>query len=213
MPSIFFFHKTTTNTKSTTTILDKANFQLQYTIHTVSIMSYAFSPAINKSLHAVFIIICTSRGGPLLLSSLLKHTIHTLTVLTFTPWSFTNVQQVLMSQWVPFFLHGGIQWQLCFTHTSMSDAVVSDCPSAAICPTAKKITGYWQEGSTFAAIPPVSASDVMGIREQEAAPVFISWNTEWIIIWIFLIKVFTFLQKLKASFWPLSCIHPFMVPC
>jgi len=46
-------------------------------------------------------------------------------------------------QWVPFF---SPTWRnsmthLCFTHSSMSDAIFSDCPSAAIFPTATKCNG------------------------------------------------------------------------
>jgi len=44
--------------------------------------SYAFLPAVNKSLHAVLIKVCTSGGDPLMLSPLLKCTTHHLTVLT-----------------------------------------------------------------------------------------------------------------------------------
>jgi len=36
--------------------------------------------------------------------------------------------------WMSIFLHGGIP-HLCFSCTPMSDAVLSDCPSAAICRT------------------------------------------------------------------------------
>ena len=49
-----------------------------------------------------------------------------------------------------------------FIHTSMSDAILSDCPSAAICHTATNVTEYWWEGSTSTAIPPTSVSDVVG---------------------------------------------------
>jgi len=37
---------------------------------------------------------------------------------------------------------------LCFIFTSMSDPILSDCPSAAICHMAKNGMEYWQEGST-----------------------------------------------------------------
>ena len=47
-------------------------------------------------------------------------------------------------------------------HTFMSDAIVSDCPSAAICHTATNVMEYYQEGSASAAISPTSTSDVVG---------------------------------------------------
>ena len=45
----------------------------------------------------------------------------------------------------------------------MSDAILSDCPSAAICHTQQQIvTEYLWEGSTSSAIPPTSTSDIVG---------------------------------------------------
>jgi len=51
-------------------------------------ISYAFSPVMNKSLHAVHIKICTSGGDPLSLSPLLKRTTDHFTVLTSTVTHF-----------------------------------------------------------------------------------------------------------------------------
>jgi len=62
-------------------------------------------------------------------------------------------------QWVPYFLHGGIQWHLCFICASMSDAIWSDSSAAAICHMATRVMEYWWEGSTSAAVPPRSTSD------------------------------------------------------
>jgi len=53
--------------------------------NTVTTISYAFSLAIDKSLHAMIIKIFTSEGLSLLPP--LKHTTHPLTVLTSTLWS------------------------------------------------------------------------------------------------------------------------------
>mgnify|MGYP001852393476 CR=1 FL=1 len=56
-------------------------------------MICAFLPAMNKSLHAALVKICTSRGDPLSLLPLLKHTTHHLTVFISTvwsPWAFTK---------------------------------------------------------------------------------------------------------------------------
>jgi len=51
----------------------------------VTTISYAFLPAMNKSLHAVLIKIYTSRGGPL--AQLQKCITHHLTALTSTVWA------------------------------------------------------------------------------------------------------------------------------
>jgi len=72
----------TTDTKSTIALVDRANSQLQ---NIVMAISYAFSPATNKSLHATLAKICTGRGGPPSLLPLLKHSNHCLTVLTSMP--------------------------------------------------------------------------------------------------------------------------------
>ena len=51
---------------------------------------------------------------------------------------------------------------LCSMHASMSDAILSDRPSAAMCGRATKYNGILVEGSTSTTIPPASTSDVMG---------------------------------------------------
>jgi len=65
--------------------------------------------------------------------------------------------------WVPFFS----TWRnsvkhLCIMHTSMPNAIMTDCHSPAICHMAKTLNKYWWEGSTSTAVPPTSASDVKG---------------------------------------------------
>ena len=61
-----------------------------------------------------------------------------------------------------FFLHGGIQWHIFALCTSMSDAILSDYPSAAICRTATKCNGILVESSVSTATPPTSTSDFVG---------------------------------------------------
>ena len=51
----------------------------------VTTINYAFSSAMNKSLHTMLLKACTSRHHPL--SLLLKRTTHLCTVFTFTVWS------------------------------------------------------------------------------------------------------------------------------
>jgi len=100
--------------------------------------SSAFSSVMNKSLHAELMNICTRRGDPLLLSLLLKHTTHCLTVLTSTLWSPSMFSK---HQWMSVGAFSSI-WRnstthLCFFCTSTSKIILSDCPSAAICHTSK----------------------------------------------------------------------------
>ena len=87
---LFISMETTTDMKKPITLFDRAKSPLQNTIfqhgHTIS---YVFLPAMNKSLHAVLVTVCTSRGDPL--SALLKHNTHHLSVLTST------VQKVSMN--------------------------------------------------------------------------------------------------------------------
>ena len=65
-----------TKTKSTITLFDRANSKLQNIFFSiVTTIRCAFSPAMNKSLHAALVNICTSRGDPLSLLPLLKCTI------------------------------------------------------------------------------------------------------------------------------------------
>ena len=81
--------ETATGTKTTITLFDRENFQLQNTIffNIVTTTSYAFLPAMNRSLHAALVKIYTSADYPLSLFPLLKHTTPCLTVLIFTVWS------------------------------------------------------------------------------------------------------------------------------
>jgi len=61
---------------------------------------------------------------------------------------------------------------LCFIHTSMSDTILSDYLSAAICHVTAKVTEYWWEGSTSTAVPPTSASDAMGQHHKIGGIIF-----------------------------------------
>ena len=104
----------------------------------VTTISFAFSPALNKSMHAVLVKICASRGDPPLLLVLLKpppapHCAHIHCLISI------NVQQVSMGATFS-------TWRISVTHlcsicASISDAILSDCSSAAICHTATKFNG------------------------------------------------------------------------
>jgi len=128
--------------------------------NTVTTVSCAFLPVMNRSLHAMLIKICTSKGDPL--SLLLKCTTHPSLCYIHCLVS-TNVQQALMNinGHHFFFLEEFNDTLVPSIHTSMSDTVLSECPSAAICHTGTNVMGCWWEGSTCAAIP-TSTSNVVG---------------------------------------------------
>ena len=131
MSPIYF----TADAKSIVTLSDRANSQLENLhFNTVTTISYAFSPAVNKSLHAVLITISTSGGdhchchhcwnGPLT-ASLYSHPLFGL----HKCWASID-----KCEWMQFFFSvwRNLMTHLCFIHTSMSDAILSDCPSAVI---------------------------------------------------------------------------------
>jgi len=135
--------ETTTDAKSTITLCDRANAQQQDIIfqhkhhHELCIL-----PMMKKSLRDPVLKICTSGDEPLLMLPLLKCTTHNLIVLTSTigsPLVFSKCQWMAIGATfstrrnsVPHF--GSI-------YTSMSNAFLSDCPSAAISYMATKWNG------------------------------------------------------------------------
>jgi len=113
-----------TTTKSTITLFDRENSQLQKATFQCS-HHLAFWLAVNKSLHPMIISICTSchchccwKAPPAAL-------------LWWDPLFGLHEFSASINecQWVPFFC-------LCFICTPISDAILSDCPSAAVCHTA-----------------------------------------------------------------------------
>ena len=100
--------------------------------NTVTTISSAFSPAMNKNLHATPLKTCTRGGDPLPPSPLLKHT--TTASLCSHPSliskMFSNCQW--MSIGAVFSAWSNSHPHLCFKCTSTSGAILSDCPSTAI---------------------------------------------------------------------------------
>ena len=95
----------------------------------------------NKSLHVMLVKNSTSGGVPLSLSPLLNHTTHQHTVLTFTGWSPETFSKLRwMSVGAILSIRSNSVTLLYFLCTPMSDAIQSDCPSAAISHTAAKCT-------------------------------------------------------------------------
>jgi len=135
---------TTTATKNTITLFVRENSLLLNTIffNVVTFTSYAFSPAMNNSVHSMLVKICTSRGDPQSLSPLLKCTIHHLTVLTATVWfPSTFSKHWWMSVGAIFSTWRNSVPHLYFICNSMSDVILSVCSSAAICCMATKGNG------------------------------------------------------------------------
>jgi len=111
----------------------------------------------NKSLHAMLIKICTSRGEPVAVST--AEMPHPLPPCAHSHCLDTiNIQQ----EWMPMGAIFSIWWNsvthLCFIHTSMSETA-SLLPSVT---QQQHVMEYWWEGAASTAIPPTSASDVIG---------------------------------------------------
>ena len=60
---------------------------------------------------------------------------------------------------------------VCFMHTSMSNAIVSDCPSAASVTQQQNVTEYWWEDSASTAIP--STFGIVGQRNKRGGITFV----------------------------------------
>jgi len=106
--------------------------RLLFTI--VTTISNSFWPGMNKSLHAIFVNICTGRGG-VSLSHPPSHCSYPLHGLQKRSASIDECQWVLFSAW------GNSVTHLFFIHTSMSEAISSDCPFTASCHTETTCNG------------------------------------------------------------------------
>ena len=83
-----------------------------------------------------------------------------------------------------FFPRGGIQFHTLSSPTlPLSDVILSDCPSAAICHTPQNVMGCWQKGSTSTAISPTSTSDIVGQCDNIRG---ITLRTAFIALWLFI---------------------------
>ena len=133
---------------------------MKHSFNTVTIISYAFSPAMNKSLHAALETVYTSEGDPL--SPLLKRT----TSASLCSHPLFGLLQCSASisecQWMQFLPRGGTH-----RHTFASYTLPCQTPFCQTSPLLPSVTWqqniieYWQEGSTSTAIPPTSASDTV----------------------------------------------------
>ena len=143
-----FSMETTVDTKSAITLFNRANSQLQNTIiqhshhHKLCICTRG-----KQDLDAVLVKICTSCAQPS--RKWLVFHVSVVTAETHHPLPhcannhclvFINIQQTSMNvnEFAIFFTWKISVVQLFFIHTSMSDTILSGCPSAAICCMATK---------------------------------------------------------------------------
>ena len=128
----------------------------------------------NKTLRATFIKICPSGSETLLLSPLLKHTTHCLTVLTSIVWS----PLVFSKHW--WMSSGAIfsAWQnsvthlYLITHSPIRRYSVKSAPLLPSVTWQQHVMEYWWEVSTSTAIPPPSAFDIEGQHHKAEGTTF-----------------------------------------
>jgi len=133
-------------------------------------------------------------GLSFMLLSLTCTTYH-LTVHTATIWSpykhSARTDFFFFPMWRNSVIH------LCFTCTLVSDAILLNCPSAAIYHAATKCDGYWWEGSPSAAIPPPSASYIVGQPNKTEGIIFGACLT--VNCFLFLAK--SIIEVLRGKLW------------
>lgn len=101
------------------------------------------------------------------LSPLLKHTTHS-SLCSHPLFGLHNRSASIDEyQWVQCFPHGGIQFHIFASYSLQCQALF--CQIVPLLPSVawqKNAMEYWWEGSTSTAIPPTSASDIMGQRNK-----------------------------------------------
>jgi len=154
--------ETTTDKRSTVTLFDRANSQLQNTIFNIVIaISGMFFASNEQGLRAVLLKVCMSRGAPLSLLPLLKCTTSASLCYTHCLVSI-RVQQASTSQWVSFFPCGGIQFHFVASSTLSCQITLWQSATQLLTCIWQRVMVCWLEGSTSACIPPTFASDVVG---------------------------------------------------
>ena len=160
--------ETTTDTKNTMALFDRANSQLKNTLFQQSHHHYL---CIFCQWWTWVFMLCSQKSAPVethsftaaMVVSLLKHSTHNITVLTSTVWCLSVLSK---HRWIStgtiFPIVRKSVTHLWFICTFISDAILSDCPSAAICHTTTTCNEYWWEGSDSTAVPSTFTSDVVG---------------------------------------------------
>lgn len=78
-------------------------------------------------------------------------------------FGFNELASTEECHWMPFFSSWGTSVShLCYKCSSMSDPFCQTAPLLPAVTQQQHVVEYWQEGSTFTAIPPTSAFEVMG---------------------------------------------------
>ena len=111
--------------------------------------------------------ICTSGGSPL--SLLLKQPYHQCPLFGL----FKRSASTSECQWMQFFPPGGIQWHILGSHSLTCQRPF--CQTAPLLPFVtqqQNVMEYWREGSASAAIPPISASDVVNQHNKTGGITF-----------------------------------------
>lgn len=115
-------------------------------------------------------------------------------------------------QWVPFLLHGGIQF-----HLSASHALPRQTPFGQIAPLLQSVTQqqnvteYWWEGSTSTAIPATSVSDITDQHNEIGGIAFrasLMYRSIYIISLLLLLLFLSFFSVLVNSF----NLNPWVLP-
>ena len=149
MPTIYFHGNYDRyeehNNCSTEQIL---SYKTQF-FNSVTIISWVLSPAIDKSLQChAFNYLHQQRWPTVTVTT--DETHHPLPHCAHIHWLVSTASVSVNG--CHFFLHGRIQWHTCFIHTAMSDAILPDCPAAAVCHMARKCNGILVGSSASIAI-------------------------------------------------------------
>ena len=146
------------------TLFEKANSQLKWVIffNTVTTISYAFSPAMNKKLYAKFIKIRMAVWNMACPSCCCHHCWNVPLTNSLCSHPLIGLQKHSASidecQWVPFFLHGGIQFHTFASYSRPCQTAL--CQTAPLLPSVtwqQNVVESWQEGSTSTATTPTPA--------------------------------------------------------
>ena len=168
----FYFHGNYSRYMRTITLFDRPNSQFDTLFfNTNTIISYAFSPAMNKSLYTTLITITVIHNMACLLHHCCHHWNMLLTTSLLCSHPLTGLHKRSASvgdcQWVQFFSQGVIQW-----HTFASYVLPCQmpfCPTASLLPSVtqqQNIMKYCQEHSASTVIAPPSASDIIGQHKR-----------------------------------------------
>ena len=134
--------------------------------------SCAFSSVMNKSLHAVLIMICMAVWNVVCLSCHCHHCWNTPPTTSLCSHLQVGLHKS-ECQWMSFLPHGRIQW---YTIASYSlPCQTPFCQTAPLLPSViqlQHVTGYWWEGSTSTAIPLASDYDFMGQHHKIGGIIF-----------------------------------------